>query len=86
MTVKGVLTGHSEHAILEETARGEDLSLRTYQEALNKNLPVAIRSIIEQQFEQVRQARAHIVTLRDATSPQEPTSEEPTPPQPTRVS
>ncbi len=30
MTMKGTLTGHSEHAILEETERGEDWSLKTY--------------------------------------------------------
>ena len=40
--------------------------------------PIAIRSIIEQQFEQVRQAREHIVTLRDATTPHEPTPQAPT--------
>ncbi len=45
MTVKGALTSHSEHAILEETERGEDWSLKTYREALARNLPVGIRSI-----------------------------------------
>jgi uncharacterized protein (TIGR02284 family) len=86
MTLKGVLTGHSEHAILVETARGEDWSLKTYREALDKTLPVGIRSIVEQQFEQVRQAHEHIVLLRDATAPKETTPTQPTSEQPTKVS
>lgn len=72
MTLKGALTGHSEHAILEETERGEDWSLKTYREALDKSLPVGIRSIVEQQFEQVQQAHEHIKLLREATAPKEP--------------
>src|SRR5579864_1847905 len=86
MTVKGTLTGHSEHAILVETARGEDWSLKTYTEALDKNLPVGIRSVIEQQFEQVRQAHEHIVLLRDATAPKQPPPEQPAPSQLTPAS
>jgi len=71
MTVKGALTGHSEHAILAETERGEDWSAKTYREALEKSLPVAIRSIVEQQYEQVQQAHEHIRLLREATEPKE---------------
>ena len=78
MTLKGALTGHSEHAILAETERGEDWSLTTYREALDKNLPVGIRTIVEQQYEQVRQAHEHIKSLRDATAPKEPASNQPT--------
>jgi len=81
IAVKGTLTGHSEHSILVETERGEDWSLKTYREALEKNLPVAVRSIIEQQYEQVRQAHQHIKLLREAVEPKAP---EPT--QPTAVS
>src|SRR6478672_468031 len=38
MSIKGAFTGHSEHEILEETERGEDLSLKTYREALGRQL------------------------------------------------
>ncbi len=79
MTVKGALTSHSEHAILEETERGEDWSLKTYREAVARNLPVGIRSMIEQQYEQVQQAHQHIKLLREATAPKEP------PPPPTQT-
>ena len=72
MTVKGALTNHSEHAILAEAERGEDWSLKTYREALDKHLPVGIRSIIEQQYEQVQQGHQHIQLLREATAPKQP--------------
>lgn len=72
MAVKGVLTGHNENAILVETERGEEWSVKAYREALEINLPVSVRSIIEQQYEQVLQAQQHIRLLREATTPKEP--------------
>ena len=77
MTLKGVLTGHKPHGILVETERGEDWSVKTYREALATSLPIELRSIIEQQYEQVQQAHNRIKSLRDANAPKEPT----TPPQ-----
>lgn len=84
ITLKGLLTGHKPHAILVETERGEDWSLKTYREALATSLPVELRSIIEQQYAQVQTAHNRIRTLRDASAPQEPPQTTPppsTPPQ-----
>jgi uncharacterized protein (TIGR02284 family) len=67
MAVKGALTGHSEHQILEETERGEDLSVKSYREALANQLPDAINSLLQRQYEQVLQAHNQIRSLRDAT-------------------
>ena len=60
MVLKGVLTGHSEHQILEETERGEDLSLRHYREALSTALPAELKSIVERQYREVQQAHDRI--------------------------
>ncbi len=68
MHIKGALTGHSEHQILEETERGEDLSVKRYREALDKNLPEDLRSILKAQFGQVQDAHANIRRLRDQTA------------------
>ena len=65
MAVKGVFTGHSAHQILEETERGEDLSVKRYREALECGLPNDLRSIIQTQFQHVRQAHERIRNLRD---------------------
>lgn len=68
IVLKGVLTGHSEHQILEETERGEDLSISRYREALAKTLPTQLQSLLERQFADVQQAHARIKSLRDETA------------------
>jgi uncharacterized protein (TIGR02284 family) len=68
IALKGTLTGHSEHQILEEAERGEDLSLSRYRDALKHDLPAQLRSVLQRQFEQVQQAHNRIRSLRDATS------------------
>ena len=68
MALKGALTGHSAHQILEETERGEDLSIKQYREALDNDLPDEIRSVLDKQFRQVQDAHARIRSLRDSTS------------------
>ena len=78
MTLKGALTGNSPHAILVEAERGEDWSVKTYRVALATNLPVEIRSIVEQQYEHVLQAHNRIRTMRDTTA----TEKMPEPPAP----
>lgn len=77
MTVKGAATGNSPHPILVETERGEDWSVKTYQEALATNLPVEVRSIVEQQYQQILAAHNRIRSLRDANAPQD--AQPPTP-------
>jgi uncharacterized protein (TIGR02284 family) len=75
INLKGLLTGHDVHAILVEAERGEDWTLKTYRTALGKTLPPEIASIIQKQFEEVRQAHDHIRSLRDSTAPPEEPSE-----------
>jgi uncharacterized protein (TIGR02284 family) len=64
MELKGVLTGHSEHQILEECERGEDLSLKTYRQALNMNINQEIRQILQRQVSDIEIAHAKIRSLR----------------------
>jgi len=68
IVLKGALTGHSEHQILEETERGEDLSVSRYREALSQQLPTELRSMLEAQYQDVQQAHNKIKQLRDSSS------------------
>ena len=68
MELKGALSGHSEHQILEECERGEDLSLKTYRQALNMNLNEEIRAILQRQVAQIETAHTRIRSMRDSTS------------------
>lgn len=66
--LKGALTGHSAHQILEETERGEDLSLKRYREALSHALPDSLKTVIDRQYQAVQSAHNRIKLLRDRSS------------------
>lgn len=65
MELKGAFTGHSERQILEECERGEDLSIKTYRQALKMNMDPEIRTILERQVADLESARARIGSLLD---------------------
>jgi uncharacterized protein (TIGR02284 family) len=54
-----------ERIILKEAALGERVAVRTYQEALTKELPTQTRQLLERQFADVRQVSEQIHCLRD---------------------
>lgn len=62
----GALSGGSEHAILAECERGEDVALRDYHIALEQDLPADVRQVIEHQLEGVRRNHDQVKALRDA--------------------
>ncbi len=74
--LKGLLSDHSEHQILVETERGEDLSLKTYREALAMMLSDGTREMLQNQFAQIQQSHDRIRTLRDNTAPKKPPEEQ----------
>jgi len=51
--------------MLEEAERGEDAALERYRGALEKELPPAVRSVIERQYEGVKKNHALIRDLRN---------------------
>jgi uncharacterized protein (TIGR02284 family) len=68
IALKGVLTGHSSHQILEETERGEDMSVERYRDALNSAPPDFVQAVLERQYEEVQRAHSRIRELRDNTA------------------
>ena len=56
---------HSDESVLSEVERGEDNAKHNYEEALKKDLPADIRSIIERQAQSVFAAHDRAKTLRD---------------------
>ncbi|MGI8744025.1 MAG: ferritin-like domain-containing protein [Bryobacteraceae bacterium] len=65
--VKSAVTGKDDHAVLEEAERGEDNAKKNYQDALGKDLPIDLRSMVERQYSQVQQSHNRIRSLRDNT-------------------
>ena len=73
--LKGVLSGHNEHQILVETERGEDMSMKTYRQALGMDLSDPVRTILQNQFAQVQRGHDKMRNLRDSTAQQRPQEE-----------
>jgi uncharacterized protein (TIGR02284 family) len=66
INLKTALTGDSDQAILEEAERGEDAAVKNYREALNKDLPSDLQSIVSRQFSEIQQSHNAVRELRDS--------------------
>ena len=66
MDIKSAVTGKSDHAILAEAERGEDVAKAAYENALKETLDATTRTLVQQQSTKVRQAHDHVRDLRDA--------------------
>lgn len=60
MGLKAALTGEDEAAVLGECERGEESALNAYRAALEVDMPASVRSLVERQFAEVKEARQHI--------------------------
>lgn len=65
MNLRTAIQGDDDHAILAEAERGEDAAKEAYEDALNKPLPTDIKTLVERQYREVRQAHDHVRDLRD---------------------
>jgi uncharacterized protein (TIGR02284 family) len=65
IALKGALAGYSDLQILEEVERGEDVALQRYAQALQADLLVEVRAVIQRQFAGLQRNHAQIRTLRE---------------------
>ncbi len=63
--LKSLVTGKNDKSILDECERGEDVAVRSYRSALEKNLPVDVRNIVERQYQGVLQNHDQVKRLRE---------------------
>lgn len=63
--LKSALTGNDDHAILAEAERGEDVAVKAYRDAIAKDLPSDIRSLIESQYQEVQDTHNQVKAMRD---------------------
>lgn len=64
--LKAAMTSRSERAVLEEVERGEEAAKDAYQQAIAQPLPPDIRSIVQRQYQGVKENRDRVRSLRDA--------------------
>jgi uncharacterized protein (TIGR02284 family) len=58
--LKAALTGEDERAVIAECERGEDSALAAYREALDVDMPAAVRTAVERQFAEIKEAHQRI--------------------------
>ncbi len=63
--VKSLVTGKDDKAVLKECERGEDFAVSSYRRALERNLPVEVRSLVERQYQGVLQNHDQVRALCD---------------------
>jgi uncharacterized protein (TIGR02284 family) len=65
--IKAVVTGRDDGAILSECERGEDVAVANYRAALDTDLPANVRSVVERQFGEVKEAHDHVRALEKSS-------------------
>jgi uncharacterized protein (TIGR02284 family) len=62
---KSLVTAQNDEAILDECERGEDVAVKNYRKALEKDLPANVRMIVEKQYQGVLRNHDQVKTLRN---------------------
>lgn len=65
--IKSAVTGKDDNAVLAECERGEDSAVSNYRDALDADLPANVRSLVERQFGEVKEAHDRIRSLEKAS-------------------
>jgi uncharacterized protein (TIGR02284 family) len=65
INIKSALGG-GEKAILSEAERGEDVAVKSFEKALNENLPADVAGVVRRQYGEVKQAHDRVRDLRDS--------------------
>ena len=66
--IKSAITGMSEHAVLAECERGEDVAKSVYEQALQQDLPADVRVLVDRQYQGVRENHARVRNLCNAAA------------------
>lgn len=62
---RAMISGRDDEAILDECERGEDAALRAYRDALQRDLPPNVRSIVLRQYEGAQKNHDEVKALRN---------------------
>ena len=68
LNIKSTITGMDDHAVLAECEKGEDAAKKAYQNALAKDLPADVRSMVERQYQGVKENHDRVRDLRNPTA------------------
>ncbi|SIT41236.1 conserved hypothetical protein [Paraburkholderia ribeironis] len=63
--MKSAVANRSDRTILAECEKGEDVAMKHYHDALEKDLPADVRTIVERQYQGVLRNHDRVRDLRD---------------------
>lgn len=66
INIKSAVTAGDDSAIMAECARGEEVAIRAYQDAMAKDLPDDVRTLVRHQFTDVKIAYERVRALNAA--------------------
>jgi uncharacterized protein (TIGR02284 family) len=66
VNIKSAVTGMDDQAVLAECERGEDVAKRSYEKALQQDLPAEVRSIVQAQYQEVKANHDRVRDMRNA--------------------
>ena len=67
INIKSTVTGKDDSAIIAECERGEDSAVSAYRDALDEDLPANIRTIVDRQYADIKQAHDRVRALERAS-------------------
>ena len=65
--LKSAITGNDDKAIIDECERGEDIAVSSYRDALAKDVPSDLKSLIDRQYAGVKAAHDKVRNLKHGT-------------------
>ena len=65
LNLRAAMSSNSDLAVLEECERAEDAALRTYRDALKKDLPFDVRPVVMSQLNGVQENHDRVRNMRD---------------------
>jgi len=68
VSLRSSISTMSDHAILDECERGEDVAKQSYEKALAQDLPGDVRRVIERQYAEVKANHDKVREMRNATA------------------
>jgi uncharacterized protein (TIGR02284 family) len=68
MDMKAALTDGSREALVNASITGEEAAIRNYEDELDEDLPMDLRSILERQLSEIKSAYNHIKTFSSDSS------------------
>jgi uncharacterized protein (TIGR02284 family) len=64
ITLKEALAKDEDKALIDEAEAGEDAAMKAYKQAVAANLPIAVNTVVQQQFSGVQEAHGIIRDLK----------------------